>query len=102
MKRIAVLLLHAGYWLVYGILIVLFAMVVSLTAHHQFVPRRFWFVFWHNPACIFLTLPAVMTFYMAYTLLFYRLLQTKRLFGLAIAAFGVSLLSAGITLLLYN
>ena len=55
MKRVAVIGLHTGYWLIYGILIVLFDVMASLTVHHHFVPGRFWQVFWHNPAWIFLS-----------------------------------------------
>jgi two-component system, LytTR family, sensor kinase len=80
MKRIGVILLQAGYWAVYVLLIVLFDMVVSVTIHRQFVGRRFWWVFWHNPMWIYLLVPAVGAFYLSYSLLF-PLYLARRQFG---------------------
>ncbi len=100
MKRLAVIGLHAGYWGIYFLLILLFDLMASLTAHHHFVPVRFWWVFWHNPAWIFLVVPAVLAFYTFYTLLFSRFLQKKRLLLLLVSAAGVCLCSAVIAILL--
>jgi two-component system, LytTR family, sensor kinase len=98
MKKIGVILLQAGYWAVYGLLIVLFDIVVSLTVHRQFVERRFWWVFWHNPVWLFLVIPAVGMFYCSYFVLFRRFLARRRFMWLGVflaagsVAFGIMVL----------
>src|ERR1700744_1572141 len=102
MKRVAVIGLHAGYWGIYFLLILLFDLMASLTIHHHFVPGRFWQVFWHNPAWIFLVVPAVLAFYTFYTLLFSRFLQKKKLLLLSVSAVAVCFCSAVIATLFLN
>lgn len=95
MKKIGVILLQAGYWAVYLLLIVLFDMVVSVTVHRQFVGRRFWWMFWHNPAWMYLLFPAVAAFYLSYSVLFPRLMARRRFGWLAFSMlFGVVVTAA--------
>jgi len=93
-KKIGVILLQAGYWAVYLLLIVLFDIVVSLTAHRQFVGRRFWWMFWHNPVWMYLLFPAVVAFYTSYSVLFPRLMVRRRFGWLAFSMlFGVAMMA---------
>jgi two-component system LytT family sensor kinase len=70
-------------------------MVVSLTVNHRFVGRRFWWVFWHNPAWMYLLVPAVVTFYLAYGVLFERLLARRRFALLGVELTGGAVAVAG-------
>ena len=84
MRRILVIGLHAGYWLMYGLLIFLFAV---LSAHTVHFPLRALL----TPGAFFI-LPAVIAFYVFYFFLFPRLLPRKRLLLLGLAASGTALL----------
>jgi len=93
MKRVVVLLLHAGYWLVYlGI-----ALLILLAAWLQ-VRYREHYTYWSLvrawPGWILSIIPEVITFYVFYGLLFDRFLKKKRLPLLAIWGVGVMVLSS--------
>lgn len=96
MKKIGVILLQAGYWAVYLLLIILFDIVVSLTVHRQFVGRRFWWVFWHNPAWMYLLFPALAGFYLSYGVFFPRLLARRRFGWLAFSMLSGVVMNAAI------
>jgi two-component system LytT family sensor kinase len=90
MRRIAIIGLHSCYWLMYVLLIILFAILGSRTIH---LPLRRLLL----PGAFFAG-PAISSFYLFYFLLFPRLLQRKRLLLLGLAATGISLLCAVLTL----
>jgi two-component system LytT family sensor kinase len=92
MKRLAIIGMHLAYWGVYFLLLVLFEIVVWHTTHFTF--RGFWHAILISPAVIFTGLPAIVTFYIFYTVLFSCLLQTRRLVLLGLTGIGVSLGSA--------
>jgi sensor histidine kinase YesM len=98
MKKAGVILLQVGYWAVYLVLILLFDIVISLTAHRQIVGRRFLWVLWHNPAWIYLLVPAILTFYLSYGLLFRWLLVRRRIWWLAMVLAASSVLSAALVM----
>ena len=101
MKRVAVIGLHLSYWVMYGILMLMFVFITWHTSRPA-VHREFQLVFWRSPAWIFLSVPALSAFYTFYTILFSRFLQKKRLFLLSVSAIGVSLLSAVLAILVMN
>jgi two-component system LytT family sensor kinase len=100
MKRIAVILLHAAYWAMY-VLLLLLIIWASLNFNTP-ARQHFWRLVWHLPAPIALIVPAVSGFYLYYTVLFSRFLKKKRLLLLLASAVGVSLFSAVCTILLIS
>lgn len=90
MRRIAIIGLHVCYWLMYVLLILLFAILGARTVH---IPIRG--VLFPGG---FFTGEAISSFYLFYFLLFPRFLQRKRLVLLGFAAVGVSLLCGVLTL----
>jgi two-component system, LytTR family, sensor kinase len=97
MKKIIIISLHAGYWTIYLLLILLFDMLISLMHHPVFTWHSFLYVFRHNPTGIFLIVPAVIPFYVFYTLLFSRFLKKKRLWLLLSSATGTCVCAAVLT-----
>ena len=100
MKKIIILSLHAGYWTIYVLLILLFDMLISMMRHPVFSMRRFLYVFWHDPAGVFFLVPAIIGFYTFYTLLFSRFLKRKWLSLLLGSAAGTCICAAILTCLL--
>src|SRR5579859_2486652 len=90
MRRIAIIGFHVCYWMMYGLLIFLFAI---LSAHTIHFPLKRLLI----PGAFF-TLPAISSFYIFYFVLFPRFLQRKRLLLLSVIAIGVSLFCAVETL----
>jgi two-component system, LytTR family, sensor kinase len=88
MKRLAVTGLHTAYWGLYFLLLLLFASIAWHTAHATF--RGFLQAIIFSPVTIFTALPAIITFYIFYSVLFPRLLQHKRLFLLGLSGVAVS------------
>jgi two-component system LytT family sensor kinase len=66
-------------------------LVLFHTVHVTF--RGFWRAIVFSPGTIFTAVPAIITFYIFYTVLFPRFLQHKRLILLALTGIGVSLAS---------
>ena len=91
MKRLAVPGLHIAYWGMYFLLLILFQLVLFHTAHVTF--RGFWRAIVFSPGTLFTGLPAILTFYIFYTVLFPRFLQHKRLVLLSLTGIGVALAS---------
>ncbi|KAA2242993.1 histidine kinase [Chitinophaga agrisoli] len=87
MKRLFVVLLHTGYWLLYALLVFTFVWVLIKTAHMTFNNVRFLAI--HSPVMVVSFPPALLGFYSAYLVLF-RLLQRKQFLPLL----GLSLLFA--------
>ena len=82
MKRLAVAGLHTAYWGLYFLLLLLFASIAWHTSHATF--RGFLHAIIFSPVTIFTALPAIITFYIFYSVLFPRFLQHKRLVLLAL------------------
>src|SRR5580692_6528890 len=100
MKRLAVTGLHIAYWGLYFLLLILFQLVLFHTVHATF--RGFWRAIVFSPGTIFTSLPAILTFYIFYLLLFPRLLQQKRLLMLGLTGIGVSLASTILAFITIN
>ena len=100
MKRLAVIGLHIAYWGLYLLLLILFQLVLFHTVHATF--RGFWRAIVFSPGTIFTSLPAILTFYIFYLLLFPRLLQQKRLLMLGLTGIGVSLASTILAFIAIN
>lgn len=92
MKKFAVGALHLAYWGVYFLLVVIFELISWHSVHFTF--HGFWHAMILSPGTIFTAVPAVMSFYIYYTLLFSRFLQTRRLLLLGLSGIGVALGSA--------
>jgi two-component system LytT family sensor kinase len=90
MKRLAVTGLHTAYWGLYFLLLILFQSILFHTMHATF--HGLWRAIVFSPGTLFIGLPAILTFYIFYSILFPRLLQHKRLvlLGLTGAAISVS------------
>lgn len=100
MKRLAVTGLHIAYWGLYFLLLILFQLVLFHMVHTTF--RGFWRAIVFSPGTIFTSLPAILTFYSFYLLLFPRLLQQKRLLMLGLTGIGVSLASTILAFIAIN
>ena len=92
MKRLAVTGLHTAYWGLYFLLLLLFASIAWHTTHATF--RGFLHAIIFSPVTIFTALPAIITFYICYSILFPRLLQHKRLVLLGLTGIGISAASS--------
>src|SRR5579862_710683 len=92
MKRFAVPGMHVAYWGLYFLLLIFYALVSWHTTHFTF--HGFWRAIVISPLTVFTGLPAIVTFYLFYTVLFSRLLRHRRLVLLALIGIGVSLGSA--------
>jgi hypothetical protein len=97
MKKIIIISLHAGYWTIYVLLILLMEILISLMRNPVVTWHRFLYVLRHNPTGIFLIVPAVIAFYVFYTLLFSRFLKRKRLWLLLGSAAGTCVCAAVVT-----
>jgi two-component system LytT family sensor kinase len=88
-KRFFAALLHAGYWLMYLLLILVF---LQWTRHgHQ---GRLLFLVFRSPIFWALVFPAILSFYGFYTAVFSRFLRRKKLPGLLVSAAGVAVTTA--------
>lgn len=96
MRRAFVILLHIGYWLMYLLLVFLFLLIAS---NRQHVPMlqlvRTLFL---SPLTIIAVLPAVVSFYIFYSILFPRFLQTKRLLKLLLSGICTVVLSGAVAM----
>ena len=92
MKRLAVTGLHTAYWGLYFLLLLLFASIAWHTAHATF--RGFLHAIIFSPVTIFTALPAIITFYIFYSILFPRFLQHKRLVLLALTGLVIPVASS--------
>jgi two-component system, LytTR family, sensor kinase len=97
MKKIIIISLHAGYWTIYVLLILLIEILISLMRNSVVTWHRFLYVLRHNPTGIFLIVPAVIAFYVFYTLLFSLFLKRKRLWLLLGSAAGTCVCAAALT-----
>ncbi|MEO7523651.1 MAG: histidine kinase [Ferruginibacter sp.] len=95
MKRSFVILLHAGYWILYLLLLLLFVFFIRAGNGNLLVqPGKFVFDFIRIMS-MFTIIPGLIGFYTFYTLLFNRYLSKKRIGALCIAAF-VTIFLAGL------
>src|SRR5580692_3433841 len=97
MKKSAIVLLHAGYWLLYLILIAFFIQVMP-NLHR---PPLFTELFLSQPG-LFALLPGLLGFYSFYLILFPRYLKRKKIPALFFFAFAASLCSGLATLLMLS
>jgi two-component system LytT family sensor kinase len=88
MKKTVIWVLHIGYWALYFLLIVSFLRTMQLATRPVFL-----FAIFLSPMGVFTLLPALVGFYVFYTVLFKRFLQRKRIAGLFLA--GVLVAVAG-------
>ncbi|HWB92743.1 MAG TPA: sensor histidine kinase [Puia sp.] len=89
MKRFAVAGMHLAYWGVYFLLLILFELISWHSGH--FTSRGIWQGIFTSPATILTSLPAMVTFYVFYTVLFSRLLKRRRVILLGLTGIGVSI-----------
>src|SRR6186713_1826082 len=98
-KRTVIILLHVGYWLLYGLLISIFIFAIRHAQRSAF-PSGFFHIFFLSPLFWGAIFPGVLTFYTFYFFLFSRYLQRKRFFNLFLAGLGgttaVALMAVGI------
>src|SRR5215217_4073477 len=92
MKKPVIIVLHIVYWLLYLLLISLF--FALMTMGNSYAEKNF--SYYAFLMLQFAVLPAVISFYAFYTLLFNQFLASRRIFYLVIASIIVSLLAAGI------
>jgi len=88
MKRFAVPGMHVAYWGLYFLLLIFFELVSWHTTNLTF--QGFWRAIVISPLTVFTGLPAILAFYIFYTVLFPRLLQRRKLVLLGLASIGVS------------
>ena len=93
MKRLVVLMLHAGYWLVYLGIALLLLLAAWLQVRYT-MHRTYWSLVRVWPGWILSIIPEAITFYVFYSLLFSRFLKKKRLPLLALWGPGVMILSS--------
>jgi len=74
MKKMVIVLLHAGYWLLYALLVFLFLMISTRGRH---TIAEMWTIWLLSGVAVFSFLPGILGFYSFYLLLF-PLLQAKR------------------------
>ena len=92
-KRLVVVLLHVGYWLVYLGMVLL--MLLTMWLQIRYVTHRtYWSIVKDWPGWILCTIPQAITFYICYSVLFDRFLKTKRLALLAAWGLVVMVLSS--------
>lgn len=91
MKKSVITLLHIGYWFLYGCLLLLILMCLTvgsnITSQPFFTIQNFWLYF-----ASFAVVPAVAGFYVFYGILFSRFLAPKKILGLFLAGTAVALL----------
>jgi len=92
-KRLVVVLLHVGYWLVYLGFVLLLLLAAWLQVRYV-KHLTYWGLVRSWPGWIMVTIPQAITFYVFYSVLFPRFLKTKRLFSLAAWGVGVMALSS--------
>ncbi len=86
MKKPIILLLHLLYWIVYfSLLSLLFELISQATGGLAN------FAFWNKVMSGFAFIPALIAFYISYTLLFSRLLAPRRIGLLILASLGVAI-----------
>jgi two-component system LytT family sensor kinase len=83
MRRAAIIGLHCCYWVMYGLLILMFTILGTRTVHFRVAVML-------QPTLAF-TVPALSGFYLFYSLLFPRFLEHRKLVLLSVAAVGSSL-----------
>ena len=89
-KRSVIILLHVGYWLLYGLLISVFIFAVG-HARRTFFASDFLYIFFLSPLFWGAIFPGVLTFYIFYFFLFPRYLQRKKFLRLFLAGIGITL-----------
>ncbi|MCP9750712.1 sensor histidine kinase [Ferruginibacter sp. HRS2-29] len=95
MKKSIIILLHIGYWVLYLLLIYIFATFIRLNAQKA-IGNNFNFMLEFFKAMGSLAvLPAVISFYTFYNTLFNRFLARRRIGTLCIAAF-ITILASGL------
>lgn len=94
MKRSVIYLLHAGYWLLYTLLISTFLLLMS-KGH---MPWRIWSAtLFLSPLALFCFLPGILGFYSFYIILFDHFLNKKRHLAFALLAVVFAAASGVIT-----
>ena len=78
MKKSAIILLHAGYWFCY--LLLLLVLMLFMQGHFIFRDKSLFIFF-----AAFAFIPAVLGFYLFYGFLFVKFLRKKRIMGLILA-----------------
>jgi two-component system, LytTR family, sensor kinase len=97
MKKSFIYLLHTGYWLLYGLLISTF---VLLMAKGRLSWHELWTSLFLSPLALFCFLPGVLGFYSFYTILFDHFLIRKKHFAFAGFAVVFALAAGMITTVL--
>lgn len=100
MKRSIVLLLHIGYWILYGLLAVSFLLVVSKNA--QTSGLGIWELVYRSPMALVIILPAVLGFYSFYYIVFPRWLDRHQLVLFFAGAFVIAFCCGLIPVLLLS
>lgn len=95
MKKPAVILLHLGYWIMYVVLLLTFlALCAPILNPGKQLTFQFLLLHWWLPIMIgFAVVPALISFYSFYSVLFSRFLITKKIVSLVASAAGIVLLS---------
>jgi two-component system, LytTR family, sensor kinase len=101
MKKSAIILLHTGYWVLYLLLVLSFAL--ALSQHHgQTIFRNLAQFLFLSPIATHFILPCAIGFYVFYFFLFPRFLHHKKFLALLFAGLLVSLLCALLSIYLFS
>jgi two-component system LytT family sensor kinase len=107
MKRTVIILLHAGYWLLYLLLNVMFIRLMYYKQadgstswnHGNFLSRQLHILFF-SPVSTFSLLPGLLGFYSFYTILYTRFLKRKRIVGLFISGILIAAVCGALVIFL--
>jgi two-component system LytT family sensor kinase len=99
MKRSIKILLHAGYWILYLLLISSFLIILGASSK-QPISATFKIIAFESPLLLMTILPGVLCFYSCYAVLFPRWLTQQRLFPFFVGILIAALISGVIPILL--
>ncbi len=102
MRKIAVILLHFGYWSMYIFLLFVF-FVLNAATHENFDSDKFkFFVDWLELVSAFALAPGILGFYAGYSILFRKYLVKRKIGALFLTGFLIAAISGVIGALLLS
>ncbi len=91
MKKSVIVLLNAGYWMMYGLLLIMFSVLMSLPKLNigESIPFKYIFSIITSSAII----PAVLSFYFFYSILYSKFYIRKKIAKFIVSGISVSIIS---------
>jgi sensor histidine kinase YesM len=99
MKKSVRFLLHSGYWILYFLLISSFLVVLGANAKYA-IADTWKIIAIESPLLLMTFFPAVVCFYLFYTILFSRWLMQRKLPAFFIGTFAAAIISGALPILL--